>query len=49
LITVGAPISSAIARASAGVRAKPWAEVGIPARLTICLDSYSKKRIPAGP
>ena len=49
LITVGAAISSAMPRASAGVRAKPWAEVGIPARRTICRASYSKNRMPAGP
>ena len=47
LITVGAPISSAIRRASAAVVAKPWAETGMPALRTIWRDSYSKNLIGA--
>ena len=47
LITVGAPISSAIRRASAAVFAKPCAETGMPALRTIWRDSYSKNRIGA--
>ena len=44
-MTVGAPRSSAIFRASAGVLAKPWPDTGIPAFATICLDSNSKNRM----
>ena len=47
LITTGPSTSSAIVRASAADFAKPPLEVGIPARATICLDSYSKNRILA--
>src|SRR4051794_22330927 len=44
LITVGPPIRSAASRASSAVVAKPNSVTGIPARLTIWRDSYSKKR-----
>src|SRR5215210_4709295 len=48
LITVGPPIRAAIARASSALVAKPKSVTGIPARLTIWRDSYSKKRIGGG-
>src|SRR3954451_5111343 len=47
LMTTGPASSSAIRRASWADFAKPPLEVGIPARATICLDSYSKNRILA--
>src|SRR3954468_17578435 len=46
-MTTGPATSSAIRRASWADFAKPPLEVGIPARATICLDSYSKNRILA--
>ena len=45
LTTVGPPMRSAIARASAASVVKPKSVTGMPARLTISRASYSKKRI----
>ena len=47
LMTVGPPMRSAIARASAASVVKPKSVTGMPARLTISRASYSKKRIYA--
>ena len=46
-MTTGPSTSAAIRRASCADLAKPPLDVGIPARATICLDSYSKNRILA--
>src|SRR5918997_5588585 len=48
LMTVGAPISSAMRRASSGEVAKPCGDVGMPALATIFRDSYSKNLMGGG-
>src|SRR6201986_1124510 len=49
LITTGPPISSAAARASAGVVQKPYLVTGIPANSTILRASNSKNLIGGAP
>src|SRR4051794_1524602 len=48
LMTVGAPISSAMRLASSAEVAKPCGEVGMPALATIFRDSYSKNLMGGG-
>ena len=48
LMTVGAPISCAMRRASSGVVAKPCGDIGMPALATIFRDSYSKNLMGGG-
>ena len=49
LMTVGPPMRSAIALASAASVVKPKSVTGMPARLTISRASYSKKRMARDP